>query len=153
MSHIHEKIDFTVEVLIVHKDKVLLRMHDKVKKWLGPGGHVELDEDPVEAAIREVKEEVGLDVELVGGQRIGNGSGDILPPVALNRHHITPTHEHVSLVYFATSKSDSLHPMNESDRSDECRWCTLEDLEKMDLLPNTRQYATAALLRLGASAA
>ena len=46
MPHIHEKIDFTVEVFIVHKDTVLLRMHDKVKKWLGPGGHIELHEDP-----------------------------------------------------------------------------------------------------------
>ena len=40
LPHIHEKIDFTVEVFIVYKNKVLLRMHDKVKKWLGPGGHI-----------------------------------------------------------------------------------------------------------------
>ena len=70
MPHIHEKIDFTVEVFIVHKDKVLLRMHDKYKKWMSVGGHIELHEDPVEAAHREVKEEVGLDIELVGNPRI-----------------------------------------------------------------------------------
>ncbi|MFK5282779.1 NUDIX domain-containing protein, partial [Lacticaseibacillus paracasei] len=63
MAHIHEKIDFTVEVFIVHKDKVLLRMHDKFKFWLSIGGHIELDEDPIQAAYREVKEEVGLDVK------------------------------------------------------------------------------------------
>ena len=65
MPHIHEKIDFTVEVFIVYKNKVLLRMHDKVKKWLGPGGHIELHEDPWKP-LREVKEEVGLTVELIG---------------------------------------------------------------------------------------
>ncbi len=62
MPHIHEKIDFTVEVFIVYDNKVLLRKHDKYKKWLSIGGHIELDEDPNQAAIREVKEEVGLDI-------------------------------------------------------------------------------------------
>ena len=64
MPHIHEKMDFTVETFIVHKNKVLLRKHDKLKIWMSVGGHVELDEDPVEAALREVKEEVGLDITL-----------------------------------------------------------------------------------------
>ena len=64
MPHIHEKIDFTVEVFIVHKDKVLLRMHDKYHLWLSVGGHIELDEDPVQGIIREVKEEVGLDIKI-----------------------------------------------------------------------------------------
>ncbi len=46
MSHIHEKIDFTVDVFVVHENKVLLRMHDKYHLWLAPGGHIELHEDP-----------------------------------------------------------------------------------------------------------
>ncbi|MEA3450492.1 MAG: NUDIX domain-containing protein, partial [Bacteroidota bacterium] len=31
-----------------------------------PGGHIEHNETPDEAIIREVKEETGLDVEIVG---------------------------------------------------------------------------------------
>ena len=45
MAHIHEKIDYAGDVLIVNGDAVLLRMHDKYDMWLPPGGHVELDED------------------------------------------------------------------------------------------------------------
>lgn len=60
MPHIHERIDWTVDVLIVHEDRVLLRKHDKYKVWLMVGGHIELDEGPEEAALREVQEEVGL---------------------------------------------------------------------------------------------
>ncbi len=66
MPHIHDTIDFTVEAFVVHNDKVLLRKHDKYKIWLSVGGHIELDEDPNQAAFREVKEEVGLDIELIG---------------------------------------------------------------------------------------
>jgi len=54
MPHIHDKIDFTVEVFIVHNNKVLLRKHDKYKIWLSVGGHIELNEDPNQAAIRDV---------------------------------------------------------------------------------------------------
>ena len=60
MPHIHKKIDFTVEVFVVYKDKVLLRMHDKHHIWLSVGGHIELGEDPVEAAKREVKRKLSL---------------------------------------------------------------------------------------------
>ena len=61
MPHIHNKIDFTVEVFIVYDNKVLLRKHDKYGMWLSVGGHIELDEDSNQAALREVKEEVGLE--------------------------------------------------------------------------------------------
>jgi hypothetical protein len=53
MSHLHEKIDFTVEVFVVSGDAVLLRKHDKYKIWLGVGGHIELDEEPTQAAVRD----------------------------------------------------------------------------------------------------
>jgi len=62
MPHIHEKIDFTAEVFIVHHNRVLLRLHDKYNIWLSVGGHIELNEDPMEAAIREVKEEVNIEI-------------------------------------------------------------------------------------------
>ena len=66
MPHIHEKIDFTVAIFVVHDGKVLLIHHRKLDKWLPLGGHIELDEDPEQAALREAKEESGLDVELLG---------------------------------------------------------------------------------------
>ena len=47
-----------------HTGKVLVQ--DRVKSWKGlsfPGGHIEDYESIVDSAIREVKEETGLDVE------------------------------------------------------------------------------------------
>ena len=66
MAHIHEKIDFTVAIYVVRDGKILLIHHRKLDKWLPLGGHIELDEEPEQAALREAKEESGLDVELLG---------------------------------------------------------------------------------------
>jgi 8-oxo-dGTP pyrophosphatase MutT (NUDIX family) len=149
MPHIHEKVDFTVEVFVVHEGRVLLRKHDKYKIWLSVGGHVELDEDPNEAAVREVLEEVGLDVRLAGDAPDSSGKDfkELVPPKFMNRHRINATHEHVTLVYFATSESDELR-LSDDERSEDCRWFTREEIEDLDLRDNIRTYAIAALQEL-----
>ncbi len=154
MAHIHEKIDFTAEVFVVHKNKVLLRVHDKLHIWLSVGGHIELDEDPNEAAVREVKEEVGLDVVLWDGNQKFRGEvegcKELVPPVALNRNRVSPTHEHVTLIYFATSATDKVIVEHEGDRSDEWRWLAKDELGTLDLRTNIRFYAELALDTLSA---
>ena len=69
MAHIHETIDFTVALFVVHNGKVLLVHHRNLNKWLPLGGHIELDEDPETAGLREAREESGLEVELLGERR------------------------------------------------------------------------------------
>ena len=46
-----------------HAEDVLMGCRNDNKKWTVPGGHLEPGEDPYEGAIRELKEETGLDVE------------------------------------------------------------------------------------------
>jgi nucleoside triphosphatase len=57
----------TVGALIVDKQgKILLaRSHKWFDKYTLPGGHIEIGESMADAVRREVKEEVGLDVEVV----------------------------------------------------------------------------------------
>lgn len=160
MPHIHEKIDFTVEVFIVHKNKVLLRMHDKFKIWLSIGGHIELDEGPIEAAIREVKEEVGLDIKIIGdahgplhGELENREYKYLIPPRYLGRHPgkypVSDGHEHIAFVYFATSNSDTILESTSDHECAETHWVSMEELKKMDLVPNVRFYANEALKELG----
>lgn len=151
MSHIHEKVDFTVEVFIVYKNKVLLRLHDKYKIWLSVGGHIELDEDPIQAALREAKEEVGLDITIAGEAPAQNESDykDLIPPKYLSRHRINATHEHVTFVYFATANSDVIaESVNDHEKS-ETRWVNKNELATMNLRPNVLFYCLKALEELG----
>ncbi len=152
MPHIHEKIDFCVEVFIVHKNKVLLRLHDKYKIWLGVGGHIELDEDPNQAALREVKEEVGLDVKLYDKNRLFKNeekdNKQLIPPIALGRHDISATHEHIVHVYFAASETDQVIPEKIDDT---WKWLTEAELDEMGLRPDIIFYAKEALKRLSST--
>ena len=149
MPHIHEKIDFTATTYVVNGDAVLLRMHDKYKFWLAPGGHIELDEEPTQAAIREVKEEVGLDVALVGSvSQISEGEGyqELLPPAFMNIHDISETHKHVDLIYVARSESRDVS-QGEEEVSDEMRWFTKEELDdpSFGIRETIRHYARSAI--------
>lgn len=149
MAHIHEKIDFTAEVFIVYDGKVLLRKHDKYGIWLSVGGHIELHEDPNQAAVREAQEEVGLDIELWDGtQRLKGevqGNKQLIPPVSLNRHFVKEGHEHVSMIYFARSKNDEVKPERKEDT---WRWLTKEELKGLDLRKDVYTCAVLALEEL-----
>ena len=58
--------------LAIFWNRKILLVHPTKSKWTGtysiPKGHVELDEEPIDAAIRETFEEVGITVskELIG---------------------------------------------------------------------------------------
>ena len=56
--------DFTTEVFIVFNKKLLLFKHKKIGLWFPPGWHIEKNELIDESALKEIKEETGLDVEL-----------------------------------------------------------------------------------------
>ncbi len=154
MAHIHEKIDFTASVYIVHDHKVLLHRHKKLDIWLQPGGHIELDEDPVQAVLREAKEETGLDIDLVGEEprqfQTPYGARNLMTPRFLSRHFFDESkmHEHIDFVYFARSRSaDAV--TEEGGRP--VRWFSREELDdpSHELLPDVKFYAQTALDELG----
>jgi 8-oxo-dGTP pyrophosphatase MutT (NUDIX family) len=56
---------FTVSGFLVEGESTLLHWHKKLQIWLPPGGHIDPDEDPVQAVVREVLEETGITAEVV----------------------------------------------------------------------------------------
>ena len=148
MPHVHDLIDFTVDVFIVHDNKVLLIFHKKHNMWLQIGGHIELNEDPDEALFREVKEECGLEIGIIGRKepRIEvKGTKFLYAPSFMNIHDINETHKHIGLVYFAKAKSDKI-VLSEREHKD-IRWFNKEDLDNPEFGLNgaVKFYAKEAL--------
>ncbi len=131
------------------KDEVLLIKHKKLGVWLPPGGHIEAGEFPYEAAVREAKEETGLDIELLGS-RAFNYSGDeaatLIKPFATiyeNVPYKAEKHIHFDMVYLATPKSGEVS-LNR-DESDEIGWFNSDAVKGMNTFENVRMCILSAM--------
>ena len=137
---------FTVAVFVVRDGKVLLHHHRKLGMWLPPGGHIEAGELPDEAALREVLEETGLEIELVGERR-----EDVDDPVQLRRpagvqlENIGPGHQHIDLIYFA--KPIGSTEIRAEFATDKVGWYGPGDWDEMAVNAEVRGWCERALDR------
>ena len=126
---------------------MLLHHHRKLGMWLPPGGHIEQDELPDEAAVREVWEETGLEVELVGERR-----EDVADPVQLYRpagvqlENIGPGHQHIDLIYFARPSGQTTIAQEFS--ADKVGWYDHRDWDAMLVNAEVRGWCKRALSAL-----
>jgi len=92
------------------------------------GGHIELDEDVEEALFREIKEETGLDVEILSDKPTVESPETkfLLTPAYLDVHQANPPHKHIGLTYFARAKDDKFTVSKEHTA---IKWLTAEDVE------------------------
>ena len=94
--------DFTATAFVIWQGRTLLHQHKKLGLWLPCGGHVEPNELPDEAAVREVFEESGVPVELVGEKALEvEVPRQLIRPRGVQLETIYEGHEHIDLIYFA----------------------------------------------------
>ena len=100
---------FTATAFVVRKGETLLHWHRKLGQWMPPGGHLLPDEDPVTGVLREVREETGLDVELIDAtpRFAFDYPEQVAAPVTVLIEDITEpdgsSHQHIDFIYFCRS--------------------------------------------------
>ena len=148
MTHQQTGRHFTVAVFVVWDGKVLLHRHRKLDMWLPPGGHIEQDELPDDAAVREVLEETGVEVELVGERREDIGDPlQLIRPAGVQLEDIGPGHQHIDLIYLARP-TGSTEIKAEFARY-KVNWYTPADWDGMEVNEEVRSWCERALLTLG----
>ena len=137
--------DFTATTFVVRHHKVLLLWHNKMQAWLPPGGHIGENELPEEAAVREVREETGLDVELLGSRRILGKVTVLTQPSCILLEDIAPEHQHIDLIFFAEVSGSGEVFLNEREAAS-FRWYDHERLQGDEIAEDIRHFGRRAIL-------
>ncbi|HVC32460.1 MAG TPA: NUDIX domain-containing protein [Chloroflexota bacterium] len=138
--------DFTVATFVVSQERVLLLWHRKLQKWLPPGGHVEANELPDNAAIREVREETGLAVELLGERGVPIAvPRQLIRPAGIQLEDIAPGHQHIDLIYFARPADPSSAQAVGNHESEAVGWFTLAEMPQRGVLVEIQLWAERAV--------
>lgn len=113
MMDIELKKEKSCGCIIIENDKILLIYEKNAQYWGFPKGHMENSENEIETAMREMKEEVGLEVEIHKEKRY------VLNYVIDNEIDKT------TVLYLATPKNKEL-VMQESE-IEKVRWCNFSE--------------------------
>ncbi|MEM3486350.1 MAG: NUDIX hydrolase [Candidatus Methanomethyliaceae archaeon] len=130
---------------MVEKNRVLLRFHPKLGKWLPPGGHLELGETPDEALIREFREETGLIVELIDVVHLPQVEGvkkELAVPFYVNVHSVGD-HDHCCLFY----RCRIVKRVEEQREPAFLRWFDLSALHSYDIPQDVKHIVELATRR------
>ena len=109
-------------VIVVHEGKVLLGKRNKKNAtgmWLIPGGGIGFGEKMIDAAVREIKEETGIDIEN--------------PEFVCFKELINLPADYHSIVFFFKAKPRHTN-IKVSDDLSEAGFFTIEEIKKMNIV-------------------
>jgi 8-oxo-dGTP pyrophosphatase MutT (NUDIX family) len=136
---------FTASTYIIEQEKVLLILHRKLGKWLPPGGHIDPNETPAEAACREALEETGIEIAIISQENVWidcwNARSIERPFLCLLEdipaYGDQPAHQHIDFIFLARPKGGSLQH-NEKE-TESIQWFTFEEIAALQ--PDDKIFA------------
>ncbi len=141
----------TASAFLVSADgrRFLLLHHQKLGRWLQPGGHADGEPDPLAVALREAREETGL-------ARLHPFGAAAPLPLDVDVHAIParagePAHHHFDVRFLLVAEAEET--ARPSDESDALRWFDLRDLERVVEEPSLLRMGRRARRLLAAAGA
>ncbi len=147
------KRHFTATAFVVREGETLLHWHRKLQQWMPPGGHLLPDEDPVTGVLREVREETGIEAELIAltPTFAFDAPGQLQAPFTILLEASAEPgepHQHIDLIYFARPAPGASPEATAPD--DSLLWVSEAQLQAAEPLPlpNGERHAIAEDVRL-----
>ena len=128
---------------------ILLVWHNKLLAWVPPGGHINENETPLEAAVRELKEETGVQAKFIdlNNQLVINKEEiskdnyyEILRPFSLLIEIIEKGNEeehiHIDNIYVMIFEDDIINLTNHQNDNENVKWLPVSELCNIKTMPN-----------------
>lgn len=129
--------------------KVFLAHHKKFDKWTPPGGHIEEGETPDEALVREWKEELGLDIEIIPaapGAFSGNANATPIPlPFHMDLEREGFDVPHIGHFFFVKVRDHAQEIDVLKEELHNASWFSKEDLAGLKTFDQVRALARYAI--------
>ncbi|ACV48103.1 MULTISPECIES: NUDIX hydrolase [Halomicrobium] len=134
---------FVATVYVVESGAIALHEHDKLEMWLPPGGHIDRDELPHEAALREIHEELGFDVDLLAPE--GDLKSETARSIPQPQHFLLEDinvsdegvgHQHVDFIFYGEAPHRDIQPGPGEQPAEDWEWLTAAELRTRGDLPS-----------------
>ena len=140
---------FTATGIVFSSDKeVLMIRHKKLQVWLPPGGHIEENELPEDAVLREIFEETGVMAEIFSTKQALSLSGkycrELERPfiVLLEDTECDGLHIHIDMIFLCTALCKEL--VSQQSEVSDIGWFTLEQFMKLKTFESIVQTISKA---------
>lgn len=146
--------DYTASGLILNKEmnKILLIFHNKLQKWMQPGGHCEPNESPEETVIREVQEELGIKTSIVSNnveKLILSENEWAVPSPYCILHEIIPASskdvEHLHVDFFYILEAEETEISLEDGKILDAKWFTLTEVLSANTFESIKKISAQLL--------
>ncbi|MCL2226542.1 MAG: NUDIX hydrolase [Oscillospiraceae bacterium] len=137
---------FTATGFVFNSDgKILMIKHKKLGVWLPPGGHIEENELPCKAVLREVFEETGVRAKVISVAPSTDAESIELPmPMEILLEDIEgdESHNHIDMVYLCRAENSTLNP--QESEIDDIGWFTPAQIMELETFDNVRNSVKKA---------
>ena len=124
--------NYCARAIIEQDGKILLICVDDAPYYHLPGGHVEIGETSENAVLREVQEEVGIDVTI---EKLALVNEQFYNKKSVNHHSMLLYYLAKPSGQVSTENSIRMEQVGTRMIKNELRWVTREELKKLDVRP------------------